>query len=141
LLIGIAEEKEMKIAIPLFETRISPRFDCAPSLLLITTDDKAREIIERNEMVFQNINYIERINQLKTAGVDVVICGGISNEMQELFYRKNIGVIPWVTGDVKKALRLFMQGKLMPGAILCPGRRIRQWGFCTQSQSQRRGKG
>ncbi len=141
MLTGIAEEKEMKIAIPLFGTRISPRFDCAPGLLLITTDDEGREIIERDEMVCQSINYIERINQLKTAGVDVVICGGISNEMQELLCRKNIEVIPWVTGDVQKALRLFTQGKLTPGAILCPGRRIRQWGFCKQRQSRKRGKG
>ena len=139
--LGIAEEIKMKIAIPLFETRISPRFDCAPSLLLITTDNEGREIIERNEIVFQSINYIERINQLKTAGVDVVICGGISSEMQELLYGKNIEVIPWVTGDVLQALRLFMQGKLKPGAILCPGRRARQWEFCAQRQSRRRGKG
>jgi len=61
----------MKIAIPLFETKISSRFDCAPALLLITTDESGKVTIDRNESVFQSNNNIERINLLKSFGVKV----------------------------------------------------------------------
>lgn len=131
----------MKIAIPLFGTRISPRFDCAPGLLLITTDSKGKDIIEKNEIIFINNNYIERINQLKSSGVDVVICGGISNDMLELLKGQNIKVIPWVTGESQDALSLFLQRRLVPGTILCPGRRMKRWRFCQQVRQRRRGNG
>jgi len=129
----------MKIAIPLFQKRISPRFDCAHDLLLITTDN-GKHIIERNEIVFGNSNYIERINLLEKTGVDVIICGGVSNDMLDLFEDKKIEVIPWVTGEAEKALELFMRGKLIPGSILSPGRRIQQWGFCSKGEERQKGK-
>ncbi len=118
----------MNVAIFLFGTRISPRFDCAPRILLITIDETI--IIGRKEMRVKSDNYIEIINQLKAAAVDVVICGGISKDMLEMLKANETEVIPWVCGDAKKALRLFLDGKLFPGAIVCPGRQIRQWGFC-----------
>jgi len=127
----------MKIAIFLFGTRISPRFDCAPSFLLITTDKQNNKIIEKNEISIKRKNYIEIIEQLKTAAVDVVICGGISKDMVEMLKGNDTEVIAWVSGDAQKALRFFIQGKLFPGTILCPGRRIRQLGFCRAGKKHR----
>jgi len=130
----------MKIAIPLFGTRISPRFDHAPAAMLITADPDNKESLDIHKISLQqDLSYLDRINQLKASGVDVVICGGISNDMLELLKSRQIEVIPWVTGEAKQALRIFIQGKLIPGAILCPGRRMRQWGFCAQ-QKRRRGQ-
>ena len=126
----------MKIAIPTFGNRVSPRFDCAPGLLLITADRQNKKIVARNEIPVQGKHYIERIKQLKTEAVDVVICGGISNYMLELLKANKIEVIPWVSGEAQKALRLFIQGKLFPGAMLCPGKQIRQWGFCRQGKKR-----
>ena len=128
----------MRIAIPLFEKRISPRFDYAPSVLLVSVANGGR-IIERQEIPFQSHNYIERINQLKFSGVEVVICGGISNEMLNMLKGNNIEAIPWVTGDAQEALQLFLQGRLGPGAMLCPGGRTRRWRFCQQGRKRKRG--
>jgi len=125
----------MKIAVFLFGTRISPRFDCAPSFLLITTD-KNKKIIQREELLIQNKNYLEIINRLKASVVDVVICGGISKYMLEMLKGYDTEVIAWVSGDAQKALDLFLQGKLFSGAILCPGKQIRQWGFCRQGKKR-----
>ena len=131
---------DMKIAIPLFGTRISPRFDHAPSAMLINTDDDEKAVVDIYEMSLQDLHYLDRVKQLKASGVEVVICGGISNEMLELLRGRKIEVIPWVAGEAKEALRMFLLGKLIPGAILCPGKRMRQWGFCTQKQKRRRGR-
>jgi predicted Fe-Mo cluster-binding NifX family protein len=119
----------MKIAIPLFEKRISPHFDYAPALLLVLVD--RGEIVHSHELALEQNNTTERISYLKTFGVDTLICGGISSEMQQLIAAQNITVIPWVTGEAQEALQLFLRGRLDPGTILCPGRK-RRWHFCTR---------
>lgn len=129
----------MEIAIPLFETRISPRFDCASKALLVTVDIEGKKIIETREIILQNNGISETIDQLKSSGVEVVICGGISNDMLDMLKGNNIEAIPWVTGDAQEALQLFLQGRLVTGAMLCPGRRIRRWRFCQQGRKRRRG--
>jgi predicted Fe-Mo cluster-binding NifX family protein len=125
----------MKIAIPLFEKRISPHFDYAPTLLLVLVD--RREIVHSHELVLEQNNPAERVAYLKNFGVDTLICGGISNEMQHLIAAQNITVIPWVTGEAREALQLFLQGRLDPGTILCPGKK-RRWHFCTNRQRKRK---
>ncbi len=131
----------MKIAIPLFDERISPRFDCAPSVLLITAEDHGKRIMETHTVVLQDSTYIERINRLKKLGADVVICGGISTDMQDLLQAKEITVIPWVTGNARDALQLFLEGGLAPGTMLCPGRRPRRWRLCRQGCNRGSKKG
>ena len=124
----------MKIAIPVFENRVSPRFDHAPGVLLVTADADAAKVIDAREIAFQSPRYGERIQQLKACQVDVVICGGITTDMETLFEASSIRVIQWVTGDVQDVLRLFMQHRLVPGTMLCPGRRAKRWRFCSQAR-------
>ena len=118
----------MKIAIPLFEERISPHFDYAPALLLVLAD--RGEIMHSHELALEQNNAAERVAYLKTFGVDTLICGGISREMQGLITAQHITIIPWVTGEAQEALQLFLKGRLDPGTILSPGRK-RRWRFCT----------
>jgi len=125
----------MKIAIPLFEKRISPHFDYAPTLLLVLVD--RGEIMHSHELVLGQNNQAERISYLTAFGVDTLICGGISSEMQRLITAQNITIIPWVTGEAQEALQLFLKGRLDPGTILCPGRK-RRWRFCTTPQRRRK---
>jgi len=134
---GSVKAKIMEIAIPLFETRISPRFDCAPKALLVTVDIEGKKIIETREVILKNNCITETINDLKSSGVSTVICGGVSNEMLNMLVANDIEVIPWVTGDARKAVRLFLQGKLVSGTMLSPGRRMRRWRFCQQGRKRR----
>ena len=129
----------MKIAIPLFETRISPRFDCAPKALLVTVDIEGKKIIETREIILKNNGISETINDLKSSGVSTVICGGVSQQVHNMLIANGIKVIPWVTGDAQEALQLFFQGRLGPGAMLCPGVRTRRWRFCQQGRKRKRG--
>jgi len=119
----------MKIAIPLFNKRISPHFDYAPALLLVFVE--RGEIMQSHELALEQHTAAERVAYLKTFGVDTLICGGISRELQHLISAQNITVIPWVTGDAQEALQLFLRGRLESGTMLCPGKRQR-WHFCTR---------
>ena len=65
----------MKIAIPLFNERVSPRFEFASRLLLATVED--RRVIEQEELMLKGYDLFQRSALLKELAVDILICGGI----------------------------------------------------------------
>jgi predicted Fe-Mo cluster-binding NifX family protein len=98
------------VAIPLFGNRVSSRFDCSKSILLVAIDDGT--IIRRQEMRWTSASILERIHLLLEESVAVLICGGITDTCAHLLQDNNIEVIPWVRGEVEEVLFRFMQGTL-----------------------------
>jgi len=112
-------EEPMRVAIPIFGARISPRFDFAPSLLLLTLEKgtvKARE-----EVSLSPWNPWRRVEKLKEFEVQTLICGGIDCHSRQMLEDNRIRVIPWVAGEAEEALHLFLNGNLRPGSTLWPG--------------------
>ena len=126
----------MKIAIPIFGTRISPRLDCAKKILLIKIEEKDRKVLSFEEKEFQTVEAGENIEFYLSNEIEVVICGAISIEMQAFLVKHEIRVISWVTGEAQKALDLFIEGKLASGTMLCPGMKLRKWRFCCQEKTE-----
>jgi predicted Fe-Mo cluster-binding NifX family protein len=122
----------MRVAIPVFGARVSPRFDFAPSLLLFTLEDG--KVIEREELSLIPWNPWERVEKLRALQVQTLICGGIDGNSEKMLLQQRIQVIPWIAGEAEKALETFLKGKLQPGATLYPGwgRRRNPWSrrFC-----------
>jgi predicted Fe-Mo cluster-binding NifX family protein len=127
----------MKIAIPLFENRISPRLDCAKKFLLVKVEEKDKKVISSKETEIKTSDTSENIEFYVSNEIDVVICGGISIEMQAFLVKHEVRVILWVTGEAHKALDLFIEGKLVSGAMLCPGMKLRKWRFCCQEKTEK----
>ena len=127
----------MKIAIPLFGTRISPRLDCAKKILLIKIEEKDRKVLSVEEKEFQTVEAGENIEFYLSNEIEVVICGAISIEMQAFLVKHEIRVISWVTGEAQKALDLFIEGTLASGTMLCPGMKLRKWRFCCQEKTEK----
>ena len=100
----------MKIAIPMFNSRVSPRFDFA-SKMLVATVDKGKAV-EREIYSLNNLNLIRRSSLLCELGINVLICGGIHNFSQRLIIGNVIDVISMVQGEVEEVLNLFINGKL-----------------------------
>jgi predicted Fe-Mo cluster-binding NifX family protein len=123
----------MRIAIPLFGTRISPRFDGASDVMLVWCGCPQDRPLRRHVVTLEGTDVIERIHQLAGLAVDLVICGGISNEESARLHAAGIDVIPWVTGDVREVLKLFRQGRLKTGMIVSPGKQPERWEFCDDS--------
>jgi predicted Fe-Mo cluster-binding NifX family protein len=127
----------MKIAIPLFENRISPRLDCAKKFLLLKVEEKDKKVISSKETEIKTSDTGENIEFYVSNEIDVVICGGISIEMQAFLVKHEVRVISWVTGEAHKALDLFIESKLVSGAMLCPGMKLRKWRFCCQEKKEK----
>ena len=92
----------MKVAIPLFNNRVSPRFEYAPALLLATI--KADKVIEKKELSLTNYDLFQRVALLKEFGVDTLICGGINNFINRLLDWRKVQVISPISGDAEEVL-------------------------------------
>jgi predicted Fe-Mo cluster-binding NifX family protein len=115
----------MKIAIPLFGNRISPRFDFSPEMWIITIEGK--EVMDQERLSMGNLNLPQRLDHLAARGVDKVICGGIDGFSVNQLGNRGIDVVQDVIGEAQLAFDLFMKGRLRPG-FCCERRRGR--GFC-----------
>jgi len=118
-LLMTVREKAMRVAIPIFGARISPRFDFAPALLLLTLEKG--KIKAREEVSLATWNPWQRVEKLQEFSVETLICGGIDCHSRQMIEDKRIRVIPWVAGEAEEALHYFLNGTLRPGATLCPG--------------------
>lgn len=124
----------MRIAIALFGTRVSPRFDYAPSLLVIDIEDGAA--VRRREIATDLLPPAERIKRLAELAVETLICGGIDDASAGRLEEQGIALVPWVSGEADDALEGCLHGELVPGAMIgkgghCCGRwRFRHRGGC-----------
>lgn len=118
----------MIIAIPLFQTRVAPRFDCARRFLLVEIDGPVTR--ERQGVTIDPGPIQKRIQQLRDLNVAMVICGGIDIESARLLRLSNIQTIDWVAGEADDAVQCLLRKELESGTLVgqeghCRGR----WAF------------
>jgi predicted Fe-Mo cluster-binding NifX family protein len=120
----------MKVAIPQFESRVSPHFDFASKVLIATVEDGKAIKKELHSLI--DLNALRRSAFLQKQGVEVVICGGISNFSVRLLWGNGIKVVAMIAGEAEQVLDQFLRGKLnivttpipnLPDTGRRPGRR------------------
>lgn len=139
------------IIIPAFKGRISPRFDCAETFLLVRTE--GGEIKGKNEINVNGRTPLERIGIIREHNADTLICSGIDRASARHIGFSGIRIYSWITGNTEDALNSFLKGELKSGAMMGPGgRQCGQWkfrnrsggfgkGFGRQGKGQGRGSG
>lgn len=127
----------MRLAVPVWQGRISPVFDVAGQLLLVELSD-GREAA-REARPLEGSTPDQRAKNLAELGVETLICGGISQPLEAMLADGGIRVIARICGGVEDVLAAFIAGRLgqqrfvMPG---CCGQRCRLgW------QGSKRGQG
>ncbi len=113
----------MKIAIPTFGTRVSPRFDCAQEIAIVTVREGG--LSERLELATSDWPSHVRIHRLLELGVDTVICGGIDRWTTMALQSAGVTVYGWVAGEVRDALAALLNGDLDDEAAVQGGGRCR----------------
>ena len=135
-------ETMMKLAIPIWNERVSPVFDTAARLLVVDLDDGGERA--RDEIALTAEFPPHRVRRLVELGVDTLICGAVSNPLGTLVVSAGITLIPFVSGQVDEVLGAFMAGRLddtgylMPG---CGGGRRRWAGRCGRGAGGGMGRG
>jgi len=120
----------MKLALAVFENRISVIFDNSRQLLIVSINDDF--VVDRKEVSLNTLCTIRMVEQLKEESVGILICGAISDNLQRVIERNEIKVIPWISGPVQNVLDAWFNGTLerlvMPGCSSHNARRYnRGW--------------
>jgi len=110
----------MKVAIPLFKDRISPRFDVCPEIWIVELNNG--EVINQEKWPMESFNLQQRLDQLTSKEVHKIICGGIDSFCMDHLESRGIDVINNVAGEAGEVLNLFIRGVLHPG-FYCNGKR------------------
>lgn len=119
----------MKVAVTVWEDRVSPVFDSARNLLIAEIENA--RIIDTSYQQFNPEMVSQLASMLRTEGVDVIICGAISEGPATLLEAAGFDLISFIAGDVDKVFKNFIQEDpvwtelIMPGCrrnICCRGR-------------------
>ena len=109
----------MKIALAVWKNRISPVFDSSQVVVLVDiknglVSDKRYEHL-RTELPY------ERAIELSDFGVDLLICGAISQMYANLVESQGIKIIPFVAGNIDHVIESYLQGFLQGHHFQMPG--------------------
>lgn len=119
----------MKIAIPVFHTKISPRFDQTQGFVLLETQNAS--VVSREHLTTKGWSVIEKMKQLVNLKVDTLICGGIDRASLQYLSLNGVNIYSWVTGEVGDAVTCFLENRMKPGIILGEqGQTLGRWQFC-----------
>jgi predicted Fe-Mo cluster-binding NifX family protein len=108
----------MKLAIPLYETRVSPRFCYSQGVLIV--ENNGQQEIRRKILGLEKYHPEDIPEILSKEGVEIVISGGMNHYFQNLFRTRGIQVIWGIIGEPDDALAAFKAGKLISGMGCCP---------------------
>jgi predicted Fe-Mo cluster-binding NifX family protein len=120
----------MKLAIPVWQGRISPVFDVAGQLLLVELA-AGREVV-RSEQMVGGTTADERARLVADIGVETLICAGISQPLETSLADRGIRVIARICGNVEEVLSAFVAGRLREERFAMPG-------CCGQHRRRHRG--
>ena len=118
----------MIVAVTINNNRISPLFDVANELLLVS-ESGDREIDRRTVRV-EKTDSVSRVKTIKELGIHVLICGAISRSSESMLLSAGIRVIPCTCGSVEEVLELFIGRQFTDQSFLMPG-------CCTRRNSYR----
>ena len=109
----------MRIALPIWNGRISPVFDAAKRVMIVELEDGLEK--SREEVVLNEVFPLARAKKLAKTGAQVLICGAVSRSLALFVTGMNIQVIPWISGDAERVLSAFAGGKLFESRFRMPG--------------------
>lgn len=108
------------IAIPIFESRISPVLDTCNRLLVVDIDKGCE--VSRVELTLEKNSLTERIEIFSNWGINKIICAGVSEVMCRYLAARNIVLISGIAGKLEEILNAYICNKLDDPCFIMPGR-------------------
>jgi len=127
-----------KVAIPIWDGRVSPVMDTARQLLVIELADGSE--VSRTVVDIPQANISGRTGFVSDLSIDVLICGAISHQFEQMLAASGIKAHPWFRGDIDEIIAAYHSGILQNDSFLMPGCRRRGRGRSRQRQG-REGRG
>jgi predicted Fe-Mo cluster-binding NifX family protein len=128
----------MKIAIPIWEDRVSPVLDSALRLMIVEVVDHR----ETSRFVYplDEHDLTRRCLRIKELDINTLICGAVSSPFQRMLQASGIDVIQEISGSAEDVLKAFLQGNLFCSKFMLPWckRKKHQHGKRYRSHLQRK---
>jgi len=125
----------MRVAIPIWNNRISPVFDVAERVLVLDIDNGIE--INRQEEMINAATFQQRSRRLCELEVNSLICEAISKPLEVMLLSSGIQVIPHTCGPLEEVIKTFISRGLTESDFLMPGCCRRRQGRCNR-QNQRK---
>lgn len=109
----------MLVAIPNFQGRVSPVFDVAARLTVVRV--KGRTELERRDVRLWETRPEGIVQCLAELGIDVLICGAVSQMLELLLTHQGLRVVAQVCGDVDAVIQAFLNRTLDAPEFCQPG--------------------
>ncbi len=109
----------MRLAIPIWDDRVSPVLDTASRLLLIELKNGAET--SRFEILLEERELARRCLRIQGLGVNVLICGAVSRPFLKMLASSGITLIPEISGAAEEVLQAYLKGTLFHARFLMPG--------------------
>ena len=109
----------MKIAVPIWEDKVSPVLDTAAKLLIVETHNQNE--INRMEAILDELEISRRCFRISRLNIDVLICGAVSRTFSDMLAVSGIQIIPGIAGPVEEILGAYFKGALNQSKFLMPG--------------------
>jgi predicted Fe-Mo cluster-binding NifX family protein len=110
----------MRVAVPIWQGRISPVFDVARRLRIVEAEDGRITSQVDHEICAEN-----RAKELSDLGVKVLICGAITSALETTLWTEGIEVISKIRGPVGSVLTAYLNTRLNQKCFAIPGREKR----------------
>lgn len=107
------------LAIPVWDDMVSTTFDFARKLLVVETDGGKE--ISRREIPLGDEAPAVRARRMQDLGVEVILCGAVSQPLAQAVSRAGIQTIPYVSGQVDNVLAAYLCERLAEPRFLQPG--------------------
>jgi predicted Fe-Mo cluster-binding NifX family protein len=110
----------MKLAIPELNGRVSPTFDFCRNLLFVELSSGESPRI--TDLDLSGLQGCQRACFLKTLKIEILLCGGISKDLEEDVREHGVQVVPWLSGDIMEVLGAYLEDKLPDPRLTLPSR-------------------
>ncbi len=109
----------MKIAIPIWEDRISPVLDAASRLLIVEIVNQKEA--SRFETYFEGEELPHKCVRIRGLGIRTLICGAVSTSFSKMLEASGINIISGISGHPEAVLDAYLRGNLYHSKFLMPG--------------------
>ena len=131
----------MKVALSVWDGHISPVFDVAREMLILSVEGQT--VLARQQRLMDDGNPLQKNKELAELGVQTLICGAISKPLLWDLSARGIQVFNFVAGDIETVITAFVAGQLPNPKLVMPGCRVRQpncRAVRAQNRARRRGR-
>ena len=109
----------MKIALAVWNGRISPVFDVSRQLLIADVEND--RMTNPIDIHFSSDNPMHKVHRLRDMDVDVLLCGAVSRQLAAALDASGIRRIDFLSGDIESVVAAYLNDALPTPELSMPG--------------------